>query len=128
MCEQMMGKIDQEAKAKEYIKNIKKQVREDFGDNAEIKVSIEINGTQEPNEGKEKESLSKEDFVAFEAARLNEHFAQKAAEKKVRSLEDILEKASSEMLAEAVSHFVDTLKKEIDLFSRTVLKAYGKAR
>ena len=116
-----MGKIDPEAKAKEYIKNIKKQVREDFGENAEIKVSIEINGA------KEADCLTKEDFVALEAARLNEHFAQKTAENKVRRLEDSLEKASSEMLAESVALFFGRLESEIKLFKNTVLKAYGKA-
>ena len=130
-----MGKIDPEAKAKEYIKNIKKQVREDFGENAEIKVSIEINGA------KETDCLTKDDFVALEAARLNEHLKMATARKKEKldelldtaesegkKLKSLLEKESADLLVDSVALFVSRLKKEIDLFEGTVLKAYGKAR
>ena len=112
-----MGKIDPQAKAKEYIKNLKDRIHEDFGENAEIKVSIEINGVNETD------FLNKEDFVALEAARLNEHLAEKAKEK-VRS--ELAEKAA-DMLAESVALFVRRLESEIKLFKNTVLKAYGKA-
>ncbi len=135
MCEPMMGKIDPEAKAKEYIKNIKKQVREDFGENAEIKVSIEINGA------KETDCLTKDDFVALEAARLDEHLRRATATKKEKldelldaaesegeKMKRLLEKEAADLLVDSVALFVSRLKKEIDLFEGTVLKAYGKAR
>ena len=135
MCEPMMGKIDPEAKAKEYIKNIKKQVREDFGENAEIKVSIEINGVNETD------CLTKDDFVAQEAARVGEHLKMATARKKEnldelldtaesegKKLKSLLEKEAADLLVDSVALFVSRLKKEIDLFEGTVLKAYGKAR
>ena len=102
-----MGKIDPQAKAKEYIKNLKDRIHEDFGENAEIKVSIEINGVNETD------CLTPKDFLDLEAEGLNcnEHIAEKAAD----------------MLAESVALFVGRLESEIKLFKNTVLKAYGKA-
>jgi len=111
MCEQMMGKIDPQAKAKEYVKNLKDRIHEDFGENAEIKVSIEINGVNETD------CLTPKDFLDLEAARLNEHLAEKAK---------LAEKAA-DMLADSVALFVGRLESEIKLFKNTVLKAYGKA-
>jgi len=118
MCEQMMGKIDPQAKAKEYIKNLKDRIHEDFGENAEIKVSIEINGVNETD------CLTPKDFLDLEAARLNEHLAKKAREKVCS--EQLAERAA-DMLAESVALFVGRLESEINLFKNTVLKAYGKA-
>lgn len=102
-------KIDPEAKAKEYLLNIKKQVREDFGENAEIKVSIEINAA------KETDCLTPKDFLALEAEKAKEKVRSELAEK------------SADMLADSVALFVGRLESEINKFKNTVLKAYGKA-